>query len=100
MNETLTAAWKSLKALGHQHAGPKIGTLRINQQDLLHHVQARRAWHKPPEHHLVFTFQTVPTTGQVRKKMRYLKDQDQPGDTYYNVWPVPMYQPAQMPRLT
>ena len=45
---------------------------------------------------MVFTSQTVPTTGQVRKKMRYLKDQDQPGDT----WPVPMYQPAQMPRLT
>ena len=57
-------------------------------------------WHKAPEHHLVFTFQTVPTTGHIRKKMRYLKDQDQPGDTYYNVWPVPMYQPAQMPRLT
>ena len=25
---------------------------------------------------------------------------NRPGDTYYNDWPVPMYQPTQMPRIS
>ena len=100
VNETLQMAWKSLKALGAKHVGPKIGTVRINQQDMLAHVFARGPWHSTPDDHLVFTFQAAPQTGQVRKKMRYLKDQERPGDTYYNDWPVPMYQPSQMPKTT
>ena len=64
------------------------------------HVYARGPWHSTPDDHLAFTLQAAPQTGQVRKKMRYLKDQERPGDTYYNDWPVPMYQPSQMPKTT
>ena len=48
--------WKALKALGTKHVGPKIGTVRINQQDMLAHVFARGPWHSTPDDHLVFTF--------------------------------------------
>ena len=41
VNDSLAAAWKSLKALGDKHVGPKIGTLRVNPQDVLSHVYAR-----------------------------------------------------------
>ena len=100
-NDVLDMAWKSLKALGEKHQGPKIGTVRVNPEDVLANVTARGAWHTPPNAHLVFTYQSAPTDQQARKKMKYLKDQgNRPGDTYYNDWPVPMYQPAQMPRLS
>ena len=89
-----------VEGIGRQARGPKIGMVRINQQDMLAHVFARGPWHSTPDDHLVFTFQAAPQTGQVRKKMRYLKDQERPGDTYYNDWPVPMYQPSQMPKTT
>ena len=64
------------------------------------HVYARGAWHAPPTAHLLFTFQQTPPTQQARNNMKCLKDQGRQGDTYYNEWPVPMYQPSQMPRLS
>ena len=73
----------------------------MNQEDVLANVIARGAWHAPPCAHLVFTYQAAPAYQQARKKMKYLKNTgNQPGDTYYNEWPVPMYQPTQMPRLS
>ena len=32
--------------------------------------------------------------------MRYLKDQERPADTYFNEWPVPMFQLSQMPKTS
>ena len=86
VNEMLQAGWKSLKALGNKHLEPKIGTLRLCQQDMLH------SWRLAPDHHIVFTFQANPQDCQTRKKMRFLKDNDRAGDKYFNEWPVPMYQ--------
>jgi hypothetical protein len=48
----------------------------------------------------VFTYQACPQTSHGRKKMRYLKDNEIMGDTYFNEWPVPMYQLSQMPKVT
>ena len=100
VNEMLQAGWKSLKSLGSKHLGPKIGTLRICQADLLSHIYTRGAWNRSPDHHLLFTYQANPQDCQGRKKMRYLKDNERAGDTYFNEWPVPMYQFSQMTRVT
>lgn len=99
-NPILSVAWKSLKALGNKHHGPKIGILRFNQTDLLSHIYTRGTWNRAPDHHIVFTYQATPQTSQGRKRMRYLKDNETMGDTYFNQWPVPMYQLSQMPKVT
>ena len=100
INETLNTAWKSLKALGNKHIGPKIGNVRVCQEDVLTQIYTRGAWNRPPEHHLLFTFQASPTDGAGRKRMRFLKENTRMGDTFFNEWPVPMYQLAQMPKIT
>ena len=100
INDTLNTSWKSLKALGNKHMGPKIGSVRVCQEDVLAQIYTRGAWNRPPEHHMLFTFQASPTDGSSRKRMRYLKDNTRMGDTFFNEWPVPMYQLAQMPRIT
>ena len=100
INDTLNTAWKSLKALGCKHVGPKIGNIRMAQEDVLTQVYARGAWNRVPEHHMLFTYQANPMEGGTRKRMRYLKEQTRMGDTFFNEWPVPMYQLAQMPKLT
>ena len=100
MNETLNAAWKSLKALGNKHVGPKIGNIRVAQEDVLSQIYTRGLWNRPPEYDLVFTYQANPAEHANRKRMRYLKESTRVGDTFFNEWPVPMYQPSQMPRVT
>ena len=100
VNETLTTAWKSLKALGDKHLVPKIGIIRVSQDDVLSQLYTRGAWNRSPDHHLLFTYQATPTENQGRKKMKFLKENVRVGDTYFNEWPVPMYQMAQMSKMT
>jgi hypothetical protein len=99
-NDTLDAAWRSLKALGNKHVGPKIGTIVINKAELLQQVYSRGAWHRTPDHHLVFTYQAAPRHGQTRKRMKFLTDGSTPGDTAFNVWPVPLVPVANMPKAS
>ena len=99
-NEVLNTAWKSLKALGNRHVGPKIGNIRVSQEDMLHHMYTRGHWNPSPEHHVLFTYQANPSDNSGRKRMRHLKDNTRCGDTFFNEWPVPMYQPSQMPRVS
>jgi len=100
VNDMLQAAWRSLKAMGSKFHGPKIGQLRVSQEALLAHIYTRGAWNRTPGHHLVFTYQASPQECSGRKKMRYLKDHEKMGDTYFNDWPVPMYQLSQQSKLT
>ena len=99
-NEVLNTAWKSLKALGNRHVGPKIGNIRVSQEDMLSQMYARGLWNPSPEHHVLFTYQANPSEHSGRKRMRHLKDNTRCGDTFFNEWPVPMYQPSQMPRVS
>ena len=99
-NETLDAAWRSLKALGNKHMGPKIGTIVVNKAELLAQVYSRGAWQRTPDHHLVFTFQAAARHGQTRKRMKYLTDGAVPGDTAFNVWPVSLVPVANMPKAS
>ena len=99
-NEILNTAWKSLKALGNKHIGPKVGSIRVSQDDVLSQVYTRGIWNRPPEHHFVFTYQANPSDSAQRKRMRYLKDNARMGDTFFNEWPVPMFMPSQMPKVT
>ena len=100
INDALNTAWKSLKALGNKHIGPKSGSVRVSKEDFLAHVYTRGLWNRPLEYKLLFTFQANPTDQTTRKRMRYLKDNERVGDTFFNEWPVPMYQPSQMPKVT
>ena len=100
INDVLHTAWKSMRALGNKHIGPKVGSIRVSQEDVLAQVYARSVWNRPPEHHLVFTYQANPSENGARKRMRYLKDNQRHGDTFFNEWPVPMYQWTQMPKVT
>ena len=99
-NDALDAAWRSLKALGNKHIGPKIGTLVINKAELLMQVYSRGAWHRTPDHNLVFTYQAAPRHGQTRKRMKYLTDGATPGDTAFNVWPISLVPVANMPKAS
>ena len=100
VNEVLDKAWKSLKCLGNKHIGPKIGSIRVSQEDVLAQIYTRGLWNRPPESHLLFTYQANPTDYGGRKRMRYLKEASRVGDTFFNEWPVPMLQPSQMPRCS
>ena len=99
-NEVLNTAWKSLKTLGNRHVGPKIGNIRVSQEDLLSQIYARGLWNPAPEHHVIFTYQANPSDHSGRKRMRHLRDNTRCGDTFFNEWPVPMFQPSQMPKAT
>ena len=99
-NEVLNTAWKSLKGLGNRHIGPKIGNIRVNQEDMLSQMYTRGLWNPAPEHHVMFTYQANPSDHSGRKRMRFLQDNTRCGDTVFNEWPVPMYQPSQMPRVS
>ena len=99
-NEVLNTAWKSLKGLGNRHQGPKIGNIRLSQEDVLSQMYTRGLWNPSPEYHMLFTFQASPSDHSGRKRMRHLKDNTRCGDTIFNEWPVPMYQPTQMPRVS
>ena len=59
-NGVLNTAWKSLKTLGNRHVGPKIGNIRVSQEDLLSQIYARGLWNPAPEHHVIFTYQARP----------------------------------------
>ena len=99
-NEYLDAAWRSLRALGNKHVGPKIGQVVQNKQALLQNVYTRGVWSRAPDHHLVFTFQTMPRNSNGRKRMKYLSEGGMFGDTAFNSWPVPLVQLASMPKAT
>ena len=43
-----------------------------------------------PDYHVVFTYQAVPRQGGGRKRMQYLTDGPGPGDTGFNMWPLPV----------
>lgn len=100
-NGMLTAAWKSLKMTGPKHVGPKIGRITMSQQELMQQLYTRGSWNRSPDHNLVFTFQAAPpSSGGGRKRMRYLSDAGGMGDTYFNVWPVPVLPLANMVKCT
>ena len=99
-NDCLDAAWRSLKALGNKHVGPKIGLVQMNKTELLQQVYTRGTWNRTPDHHLVFTYQVVPRQGGGRKRMKYLTDGAGPGDTAFNVWPVPVTTVSNMPKTS
>ena len=40
-NDFLDATWRSLKALGNKHVGPKIGLVQMNKSELLQQVYTR-----------------------------------------------------------
>ena len=46
-NDVLNTAWKSLKALGNRHVGPKVGNIRVSQDDMRSHMYARGLWNPP-----------------------------------------------------
>ena len=89
-----------VEGIGNKHVGPNIGLAQINKTDLLQHVYTRGTWNRTPDHHLVFTFQVVPRHGGSRKRMRYLTDGTSPGDTAFNVWPVPVTAVSDMPKAS
>ena len=100
-NEYLDAAWKSLKALGNKHVGPKIGQIVQNKQALLQNVYTRGVWGRTPDHNMVFTYQSMPRNSTGRKRMKYLSEPGGVfGDTAFNSWPVPMVALANMPKST
>ena len=99
-NEYLDAAWRSLKALGNKHVGPKIGQIVQNKQSLLQQVYTRGVWSRTPDHQLVFTYQTMPRNSSGRKRMKYLQEAGHFGDTAFNCWPVPMVPMASLPKAT
>ena len=99
-NDALDAAWRSLKALGRKHIGPKIGTIQMNKSELLQQVYTRGTWSRTPDHHLAFTYQAAPRHDRGRKRMKYLMDGPNHGDAAFNVWPAPMIPIASMPKVT
>ena len=100
-NETLNSAWRSLKALGNKHVGPKVGVIRMNSSDLMQQVYTRGCWNRTPDHHIVFTYQSLPKqSGGGRKRMKYLMEGASHADTYFNAWPVPIVPIAQMMKVT
>ena len=100
-NDYLDAAWRSLKALGNKHVGPKIGQIVVNKQSLLQHVYTRGVWSRTPDHNMVFTYQALPRNTTGRKRMKYLSEAGGMfGDTAFNSWPVPMVPLANLPKST
>lgn len=97
-NTPLTKAFNSLKMLNPRHIGPKIGSIQIEQADILRQMHARGAlWRRKLENHLVFTYQCPPGAGlSGRKRMKYLPG----GDTYFNNWPVPAMPLANMTKCS
>ena len=62
----------------------------MNKSELLQQVYTRGTWNRTPDHHVVFTYQSVPRQGGGRKRMQYMMDGPGPGDIAFNVWPVPV----------
>ena len=73
-NEILNSLWRSLKALGNKHVGPKIGAVRMNSTELMQQVYTRGFWNRTPDHHVVFTYQATPKQSAGRKRMKYLME--------------------------
>jgi hypothetical protein len=52
------AAWESLKRLDGKHVGPKIGTISVNDDDLLSSTNSSKMrWRPPFDDKIVFTYQ-------------------------------------------
>ena len=49
-NEVLKTAWKSLRSLANRNVGPKIGNIKVSQEDLLSQIYAHGLWNPAPEH--------------------------------------------------
>ena len=93
-NPALTKAFASLRMLQPKHVGPKIGTIPLEQTEILRQMQPRgSAWKRKLENHLMFAYQSAPGGGlNSRKRMKYLTG----GDTYINNWPTPALAVTQM----
>ena len=93
-NPALTRAFASLRMLQPKHVGPKIGTVPLEQTEILRQMQPRgSAWKRKLENHLMFAYQSAPGGGlNSRKRMKYLTG----GDTYINNWPTPALAVTQM----
>ena len=72
----------------------------LNRQSLLQQVYTRGVWSRTPDHHLVFTYQTMPRNSSGRKRMKYLQEGGMYGDTAFNSWPVPLVPLAGLPKAT
>ena len=73
----------------------------MSQEDVLSQIYTRGAWNPARQHNIIFTYQAAPAdSGGTRKRMRNLKDNTRMGDTFFNEWPVPMGQLAQMMKMT
>ena len=84
-NDSLNSAWRSLKALGNKHVGPKIGAVRMNATELMQQVYTRGCWNRTADQHVVFTYQATPKQAAGRKRMKYLMENQIFADTYFNV---------------
>ena len=73
----------------------------MSQEDVLSQTYARGDWSPAPQHNTSFTSQADPAdTNSGRNMMRYSKYTTRMGHTCFNEWPVPMYQLAQMTKIT
>lgn len=97
-NPPLSKAFASLKHLTPKHLGPKIGTITLEQLEILRQMNARGAmWRRKLENFLIFTYQNPPNSNVAgRKRMKYLSG----GDTYYNNWPAPAVPTSTMAKCT
>jgi len=97
-NPALSKACASMRGLQPKHIGPKIGTIQLEQTEILRQMQPRgSAWKRKLENHLLFSFQQAPGGGLAsRKRMKYLTG----GDTYINNWPTPALAVSQMPKCS
>ena len=60
-----------MNAVGNKHVGPKNGLVQMNKTDILKQIYTRATWNRTPDHHVVFTYQSVPRQGEGRKRMKY-----------------------------
>jgi hypothetical protein len=66
----------------------------------LKNVYTKAVWVPAPDHHLVFSFQSMPRNSTGRKRMKYLSEGGLFGDTGFNSWPVPEVPVANLPKTT
>ena len=59
---------------GNKHDIPKIGQVMQGKHALLEEVYSRRLLGRVPDHHLVFTYQTMPQDSNGRKRMQYVNE--------------------------
>ena len=88
-----------IEGIGEQARRPQYRPSADDKSELLQQVYARGTWNRTPDHHVVLTYQSVPRQGGCRKRTQYLKDGSDPGDTAFNVWPVPVKAISKLSRI-